>query len=122
MSCANGSTAADCLGVGSATGSNGSLHRYIDENGYPLPNNSLGAASAPPRVIQSGGNKINNSTANTLNEIFETNYSRRDWGRALEKMKKDLGLRGDHHGRILSDGSYVNQAGERLGYIDDYLP
>jgi hypothetical protein len=48
--------------------------------------------------------------------------SRRDWGRALEGLKRDLGLPGDHHGRILSNGDYVDQAGNALGNLLDHLP
>lgn len=46
----------------------------------------------------------------------------RDWGRALEALKKDNGLRNDFHGRILDNGNYVDKTGNVIGNIGDYVP
>jgi RHS repeat-associated protein len=74
------------------------------------------------RVLQSGGNKLTKRTAKGLNEHFGESFTKRDWGRALEGLKKDLGLRNDHHGRILGNGNYVDDAGNILGNMSHYLP
>ena len=83
---------------------------------------SVGASQRVPKVLQTGGNKLNNRVADSLNEHFGENYTKRDWGRALESLKKDSGLRNDHHGRILDNGDYINDAGDIIGNIGDYLP
>ena len=83
---------------------------------------SVGASQRVPNVLQTGGNKLSNRTAEGLNEQLGENLTKRDWGRALEGLKKDNGLRNDHHGRILDNGDYVNDAGDVLGNISDYLP
>jgi filamentous hemagglutinin len=57
-----------------------------------------------------------------LNELAETNLSRREWGRMLEALKKDLGLPNNHHGKITSMGDYLDQAGEFIGNLLEYLP
>ncbi|PIQ42714.1 MAG: hypothetical protein COW05_08365 [Gammaproteobacteria bacterium CG12_big_fil_rev_8_21_14_0_65_46_12] len=73
-------------------------------------------------MLQSGGNKLSNRVSDGLNDYFGEKLTKRDWGRALEGLKKDNGLRNDHHGRILDNGDYINDAGDRLGNIADYLP
>ncbi|NVK48485.1 MAG: hypothetical protein HWE09_01870 [Cyclobacteriaceae bacterium] len=83
---------------------------------------SAGAMQRVPTVLQSGGNKLSNRTSKGLNDYFGENLTKRDWGRALEGLKKDLGLRNDHHGRILDNGDYINDAGELLANISHYLP
>ena len=75
-----------------------------------------------PKTLQSGGNTINQNTTDKLNKYFGTNYHRRDWGRALEELKKDFNLRNDHHGKILSNGDYMSGTGRIIGNIADYLP
>jgi hypothetical protein len=45
-----------------------------------------------PRTLQTGGNTIDQSTADALG------MQRREAGRALEAMKRDLGLPNNHHG------------------------
>ena len=47
---------------------------------------------------------------------------KRDWGRSLEGMKRDLGLPNNHHGRILDNGDYIDDGGNMLGNLLDYLP
>lgn len=61
-------------------------------------------------------------TANALNDALGKSAGRRDWGRALEELKRDIGLPGDHHGRIMSTGEYLDDAGNMLGRLQDYLP
>ncbi|HAV2206051.1 TPA: DUF4150 domain-containing protein [Escherichia coli] len=94
----------------------------LDANGLPIPvPPSVGAAGRVPRVLQTGGNTLEARTARELNEFFGKNINRREWGKALEKLKKDLRLRGDHHGRILDNGDYIDDSGNILGNIEDYL-
>lgn len=96
--------------------------RWVDVDGLPLPvPPSAGAAGRVPTVLQSGGRTIRSSTSNALNDMLDTQLSRREWGRALEGLKRDAGVRNDHHGRILVNGAYVDDLGEILGYIDDYI-
>jgi filamentous hemagglutinin len=61
-------------------------------------------------------------TADALNDTLGQSPGRRDWGRALEGLKNDLGLPGNHHGRIMSTGDYVDDAGNVLGNLLDYVP
>jgi filamentous hemagglutinin len=56
----------------------------------------------PPRTLQTGGNTINQSTADALG------LQRSEAGRALENLKRDLGLPNNHHGKIMSNGDYVD--------------
>jgi hypothetical protein len=68
--------------------------------------------------LQIGGNTINNQTARALG--FS---DRREEGRALEALKKDNKLAPSHHGKIMSNGDYVDgHTGEVLGDILDYKP
>lgn len=97
--------------------------KWLDPNGLPLPiPPSLGAAGRVPTVLQTGGNTLNKSTANTLNVRLGENLTSREWGRALESLKKDNGLRNDFHGRILDNGDYIDNAGKIIGNIGDFLP
>ena len=49
--------------------------------------------------------------------------NRRDWGRALEALKRAEGLPNNHHGQIHSNGNYVDPAtGQVLGNLLDYIP
>lgn len=75
------------------------------------------------RIIQRGGNKISNGTARALNRFFGKNLERREWGRALEALKKDHGLRNDYHGAIKENGRFINaDTGEVIANIRSYLP
>ena len=85
------------------------------------PARSLRAA-AVPRDIMTGGRKFSQSAANRLNQHFGTKLSRREWGRLLEELKDDNGLRNDFHGKLFSDGSYGNGIDDIIGNIGDYLP
>ena len=72
-------------------------------------------------VIQQGGHTIRKSTANALNEFAGTSYHSREWGRALEALKKFEGLGNAHHGKILRNADYTDSAGQLLGNLLDYL-
>ncbi len=96
--------------------------QWVDADGLPLPvPPSVGASGRVPAVLQSGGNTMNQSTANGLNKYFGEKLHKREWGRALEELKADNNLRNDHHGRIIDNGDYINSIGEIIGNIGDYL-
>jgi filamentous hemagglutinin len=59
---------------------------------------SVGAARPTTRILQTGGNTIQKGTAKALNEALERDLHARDWGRALEALKKAEGLPNNHHG------------------------
>ncbi|WP_438006553.1 hypothetical protein WME89_49620 [Sorangium sp. So ce321] len=44
-----------------------------------------------------------------------------EWGRALEALKKFNEIPNNHHGRILSTGDYVDNVGNYLGNLLEYL-
>jgi RHS repeat-associated protein len=83
---------------------------------------SVGAMARGVRVLQTGGNTIRTGTANGLNEYFGLNLHPREWGRALEALKDAAGYGPNFHGSILSNGNYLNEAGEVIGNILDFLP
>ena len=83
---------------------------------------SLSAARRVPNVLQTGGNTLRKRTAQQLNEQLGLDLTSRDWGRALEALKRDLGLSNKHHGRILDNGDYIDDDGEIIGNLLDYLP
>lgn len=56
-----------------------------------------------------------------MNKYFGENINKREWGRALESLKKDNNIRNDHHGRILDNGDYINSSGNVIGNIGEYL-
>lgn len=73
---------------------------------------------AEDAVLQAGSRTIKPSTARALGI-----ESRREAGRAVEKLKRFEGLGNDFHGAILRNGNYVNpQTGEIYGNIFDFLP
>jgi len=58
-----------------------------------------------------------------LNEAHELDLHPREWGRALESLKKDLGLGNNHHGKIMASADYHDAATDlHLGNLLDYLP
>ncbi len=73
------------------------------------------------RTLQTGGNTLNKGTGKSLNQFFGEDLSKREWGRALEGMKRELGLRNDQHGKILGNGNYVDDVGNVLGNLGDYI-
>lgn len=72
-------------------------------------------------VLQTGGNTLNSSTAKTLNKAFGTDLNKREIGRALEKLKKENDLRNDRHGKIMSNGDYVDDVGNVIDNIGGYV-
>jgi hypothetical protein len=75
----------------------------------------------PGDILQTGGRTILKSTARALNEFHEVSLHSREWGRSLEKLKKFEGLRNDHHGIINRAGDYLDDAGNFIGNLADYL-
>lgn len=68
--------------------------------------------------LQTGGHTIDAATARALGYD-----NRREAGRRLEALKRDLSLPNDHHGTIMSNGDYVDtHTGETLGNLHDYDP
>jgi hypothetical protein len=82
---------------------------------------SLGGGRWQPRTLQTGGNTLKKGTANALNDFFDLSLDRRDWGRAVEALKDDLGSAPKYHGKILENGDYADKAGTVLGNIVDCL-
>jgi RHS repeat-associated protein len=75
-------------------------------------------------TLQSGNsNTISKETARRLNEHFGEKLESREWGRALESLKQNEGLPPDFHGKIMSNGDFVNaDTGAVIGNIGHYLP
>lgn len=74
------------------------------------------------RTLQRGDRTISNNTTRELNKTSGQNLTRRDWGRALENLKRENGLRGDDHGVLKADGSFIDSRGVYRGNIIDYIP
>ncbi|MBM3273194.1 RHS repeat-associated core domain-containing protein, partial [Candidatus Kaiserbacteria bacterium] len=87
----------------------------------PFGAGSIGAAKRIPRVVQSGGQTIRKATADALNEYTGRSLTPRDWGRALEKLKDQYQLPNKHHGKILDNCDYADEAGNVIDNIEDYL-
>ncbi|GJM40919.1 MAG: hypothetical protein DHS20C20_12010 [Ardenticatenaceae bacterium] len=85
----------------------------------PFGPRSVGAAQ---RVLQSGGRTIRASTARELNELAGKNLSRREWGRILEALKREHGLPNNHHGSITPSGNYIDEFGNVIDNLLDYIP
>lgn len=79
----------------------------------------MGAAQV--RILQTGGQTITRQTARALNEVLDTQLSPREWGRAVERLKREVNIPGDFHGKITSTGDYLDKAGNFLGNLFDYL-
>jgi hypothetical protein len=77
--------------------------------------------ACPSDILQNGGHTILKSTARALNDFHEMSLHSREWGRSLEKLKKFEGLRNDHHGMINRAGDYLDDAGNFIGNLLDYL-
>jgi filamentous hemagglutinin len=45
----------------------------------------------------------------------------KDYGRALEALKRNHGLPNNHHGKIRGDGAYLDSEGNLIDFITDYL-
>lgn len=81
---------------------------------------SLGAAEA--RALQTGSGQITSATAKALNKASGEILSRREWGRVVEALKKNMLVPGNSHGTIMSTGDYLDAAGKSIGHLFDYLP
>lgn len=106
----------EAKGTGDATAAAGEAATHAADL---VGKSTVGAAIA--KVLQTGGNRIDESTARGLDEASGMNLPRREWGRALERLKKGNDLPNNHHGRILSTGDYLNDAGKCVGNLLDYL-
>ena len=73
------------------------------------------------RILQAGGHTFDDSTADALNRTFSKNYARREWGRALERLKEAFDLPNDHHGRVYDNGDYTDMNGLVYGNLGDYV-
>jgi hypothetical protein len=74
------------------------------------------AANGVVKTLQTGGHTLNKSTLKALN------LSKEQGKIAIEGLKKDLGLKPDFHGKILSNGDLVNPKDNQvLGNLFDYL-
>jgi RHS repeat-associated protein len=92
----------------------------ISPEAATLGTGSLGAGAL--KILQTGNRTLSQATADILNEVYELDLVRRDWGRALEALKGDLGLANDFHGLIDSIGNLLDaNTREVLGNISDYL-
>jgi RHS repeat-associated protein len=89
--------------------------------GFTFGASSVGASQVVPTVLQTGGRTLKQRTANVLNDYFGLNHPKRVWGGALEELKRDLSVPNDHHGKLLSNGDYLDEAGEFLGNVFQYL-
>lgn len=79
-------------------------------------------ARGTQQVLQTGGRTIKRGTAKALNELTGQSLSRREWGRSLEALKEANDLPNAHHGKILANGDYADDAGVVIDNIIDYLP
>jgi hypothetical protein len=82
----------------------------------------LGGGGGGARVLQSAGHTLRDSTVKALNEYFGLNASREMWGRAVESLKADHSMPWNYHGKIMSNGNYLDKQGNFLDNIRDYLP
>jgi hypothetical protein len=74
-----------------------------------------------PKTLQSGGNTLKKRTADKLNEHFGEDLPAREWGRALEELKREHGLPPNHHAKILENGDYVDDAGNVIDNLGNYV-
>ena len=78
-------------------------------------------AASTARVLQRGGHTMRPGTAKALNAATGRDLHAREWGRALERLKKREGLGNDHHGQIDELGNYLDEFGRIIGNLEDYL-
>jgi hypothetical protein len=71
-------------------------------------------------VLQAGGNTVKPHVQKQLAETLGTHP--KSIGPALEQLKQANGLGNNHHGKIMSDGSYADSAGNIIDNIANYLP
>lgn len=72
------------------------------------------------RPLQRGGHTLLPRTATMLNKYFKKNLHPREWGAALERVKR--GSTGnDDHGSIMPNGDYIDVQGNYLGNLAEDL-
>ncbi|HXM23922.1 MAG TPA: RHS repeat-associated core domain-containing protein, partial [Terriglobales bacterium] len=110
----------DTLGI---TGPSASFRHACASAGMSAGAEGCYSASVP---LQSGNTRtVSKQTADKLNELFEKDLNRRDWGRALEDLKRFNELPNDFHGNIMSDGTFVGEVEgvvTNFGSIVEFLP
>jgi len=74
------------------------------------------------KIVQKGARTITKATADVLNKAFGKSLHSREWGRALEQLKRANSLPNDFHGGITASGDYVDAAGNVIDNIGNYLP
>jgi len=79
------------------------------------------AGAQKPTTLQTGDNTLSNRTAKALNDLTGESKTSREWGRALEDLKRDNGIGNAEHGKIMSNGDFVVN-GNTIGNITHYLP
>lgn len=79
------------------------------------------SVAATLTTLQIGGRTLSNRTGKALNRQFGTNLNRREWGQVLERLKDEVVLRNDSHGKNFSDGSYGRSAGDIVDDLGGYL-
>ena len=72
-------------------------------------------------ILQRGGQTLLTSTAKALNSFHDVSKHGREWGRALEALKRSEGLGNAHHGMVLRNGDYVDMAKNVLGNLLEWL-
>jgi filamentous hemagglutinin len=73
--------------------------------------------------VRGNTNTIKKTTADILNKEFGEDLEPREWGRALEALKRDYGLPDNFHGKILSNRDFsgeINGTETTIGNIGQY--
>ena len=53
--------------------------------------------------------------------VFGKSLHGREWGSALERLKRTFTLPNDFHGQIMDNGDFTDADGNVIGNIHDYL-
>jgi len=76
-----------------------------------------GGGGQKPRPLQSGNSTtITSRTANALNKLSGKDLLPREWGRALEELKRSVEIPDNVHGQIMDNGDFVVN-GNTIGNI-----
>ena len=97
----------------------------VENSGAFLSETISSHSGGGSKPLQTGGHTFQKSTAKGLNQQLGTDYSAKEWGKALEELKKDNLFRGKDHGRIMDNGAWQVQIDGKwvdIGFIQDYLP
>jgi RHS repeat-associated protein len=95
---------------------------HYDNDGNTIgPSPTTGTPPVPSygkgiKLLQKGGHILKPSTLKALK------LTKGQGKTAIESIKKANGLRADHHGRIMSNGDYLDDAGRIIDNILDYVP